>query len=242
MTDSTTTEGSTLDQFLNTLFGLIGVIGFGFAIWQWRQSEKIRDLFERTLEAIAQNAGDFAQATDTMGGRIFARQVQRQCYALVRTESRMSRYFVRFYPAEESSSWQTSLGERKTQTVEKTGTSLYRLVLSGTAAVDGTDKLIYGPYETLPMAGTYRVRLNLSVTPPEGATEDTLILRLDVNGSNQQLSERFYSTKDVIGTEKSYELVFRYKDTSEKLEYRVALLKKGTSATVYDVTVERIGR
>ncbi len=92
------------------------------------------------------------------------------------------------------------------------------------------------------MAGTYRVRFNLTAMPPEGVAEDIPILRLDVNGSNQQLSERFYSVKEVIDTATSYESVFRYKDTSEKLEYRVALLKMGTSATVYDVIVERIGR
>ena len=233
-----------MDLALNIFFGVVGVVGFLFALWQWRQSEKVRDLFERTLEAIAQNAGDYAQNTDTMSARLFASQVQKQCYALVGSKAKIGHYFVRFFPAEESSYWLTGVGKYVTESVDRRGMEQLRLKLEGEAPRDGTEKLVYGPYETLPLTGTYRVTFGLKVTPPKGADGATPVLRLDVNGSNpnQRPAERFYSADDLTKGQKSFELTFRYSDLREKLEYRVSLLKKGTAGSIYDVTLERTGR
>ncbi len=111
------------------------------------------------------------------------------------------------------------------------------------ATEDGTHKLIYGPYETLPIQGLYRISFtSLKVEVPEGTPDTDRVVRLDVNGSNAQLAERFLTARDVKKPGVTYAMTFRYRNTEEKLEYRIALLKKGVSGCIYDLVLERIGR
>lgn len=228
-----------LGTTLNVVFGVIGLVAFVFTIWQWRQSETARGLLERSLQAIVLDAEDFRAMSKTQAATLFARQIQHRCNALLRLPSVPGRYFVRFYPSEESSAWLTHLGSSVPERVERDA-SRYRLVMKGRATRDGTDKLLYGPYEVLPLTGSYRVSFHLAINPPEGLPHQTPVVRLDVLAQDKPLAVRHLRASDVERGFDWYWLSFEYRELGCKLEYRVALLKKDVEVTSYDVTVQRL--
>lgn len=242
-----------LDLSLNIGFGLIGVFGVILAIIQWRQSEKVTDLFERTLEAIAQNAEDLSHSTTSPDARQFSRQVQRQCYALIRQRSQMGRYWVLHYPAESTSRLQTNIGVRTSQQVQRRGQVFDQLILEARTVEDANNRLIYGPHERLPIIGTYRVNFrSLKLTPPDGAGPDDLIATLDVYGTDRVLAEKHIYVKNLaenghpresdLNNSKQFDVTFRYRDVTEQIEYRINIPIKDVYCSIYDLSVERIGR
>jgi hypothetical protein len=148
------------------------------------------------------------------------------------------RHFVRYYPGELSSAWYSDVGERALESVPDA--TAKRMVIAGSAYEDGTGKLLFGPQERLPLVGRYKVMFHLSFTNLDLFGADDRLVRLDVYGNDRPLAAQIFSRADLDGQYHWYELRFDYTDLSLKLEYRVALLKKGLSGSVYDVTVDKI--
>jgi hypothetical protein len=115
------------------------------------------------------------------------------------------------------------------------------MVMAGTAFQDGTGKLLFGPHERLPLAGHYKVAFHLAIRNLDIFASSDELVRLDVYGNDHALAARFIQGADLDSEYCWYELLFDYTDLTLKLEYRIALLKKGLAGSVYDVTVEKIG-
>ncbi|MCG7205737.1 hypothetical protein [Streptomyces arenae] len=229
-----------LEFGLNLLFGAVGIVGFGFAVWQWKQSETTRKVMNRSLEALVSNAQLYEMLADSQAGEMFASQVQRQCAALISQPVQVGRYFVRFFPGEESSCWLTELGLPQVEPGER-GASSQRITLWGKALRDGTDKLVYGPHETLPLRGSYRVDFRFAIKAGPDNEMFRPMVRIDVNGADSRLAEKVLLGSQVSNEYEWYSLTFRYADIKEKLEYRVALLQKDTEGKIYDVIVRYLG-
>jgi len=148
------------------------------------------------------------------------------------------RHFVRYYPGELSSAWYSDVGGRTLESVPDATTN--RMVMAGVAYEDGTGKLLFGPQERLPLVGRYKVMFRLSFKNLDLFDADDQLVRLDVYGNDRPLVAQIFSRADLKGQYDWYGLLFDYTDLSLKLEYRVALLKKGVAGSVYDVTVEKI--
>jgi hypothetical protein len=229
-----------LEIGLNLLFGTVGIVGFGFAVWQWKQSQAAKEVMNRSLEAIVRNAQAYEISADSEAGIVFANQVERQCAALISQPPQVGRYFVRFFPGEESSHWLTVLGTPVAETGDR-GASSKRVVMCGRALRDGTDKLIYGPYETLPLKGKYRVDFRLAVEIAPENEPSLPLVRIDINGAESVLAEKTLLGSQVSNDYEWYSLTFRYVDLTEKLEYRVALLQKGVEGKLYDIMLRHLG-
>ena len=148
------------------------------------------------------------------------------------------RHFVRYYPGELSSAWYSDVGGRMLESLPDAPAN--RMVMAGAAFEDGTGKLLFGPHERLPLVGRYKVMFRLSFKNLDLFDADDRLVRLDVYGNDGRLAADFFSRADLDDQYHWYELQFDYTDLSLKLEYRVALLKKGLAGSVYDVTVEKI--
>jgi hypothetical protein len=148
------------------------------------------------------------------------------------------RHFVRYYPGELSSAWYSDVGGRTLESVSDATAN--RMVMAGAAYEDGTGKLLFGPQEHLPLVGHYEAKFHLSFKNLDLFDADDRLVRLDVYGDDRPLAAQIFTRVDLRDEYDWYELLFDYTDLSLKLEYRVALLKKGLAGSVYDVTVRKI--
>ncbi|WP_143424991.1 hypothetical protein [Geodermatophilus pulveris] len=151
-----------------------------------------------------------------------------------------TRHFVRFFPGEVSARWWTEVGRRTVEYVDSEG-RCPRCVIEGEAREDGTDKLVFGPYERLPLVGTYEVTWRLAVHCPDTVDKKAEVVRLDVYGRDRAMGEWRLKREQVTEEYRYYSVKFPYRNPRLALEYRVSLLKKGVVARLYDVTVERPG-
>jgi len=128
-----------------------------------------------------------------------------------------------------------------------------QLILEARTVEDANNKLIYGPHERLPIIGTYRVNFrSLKLTPPDGAGPDDLIATLDVYGTDRVLAEKHIYVKNLaenghpresdLNNSKQFDVTFRYRDVTEQIEYRINIPIKDVYCSIYDLSVERIGR
>ncbi|HEY6312976.1 MAG TPA: hypothetical protein VIY52_19540 [Streptosporangiaceae bacterium] len=149
------------------------------------------------------------------------------------------RHYVRYFPGEVSSAWHSDVGRRTIESLPDTTEN--RMVIAGVAYEDGTGKLLFGPQERLPLIGHYKVMFHLAYKNLDRFAPDDKLVRLDVYGDDHALAQRFMSATDLDSGYRWYELFFEYTNLALKLEYRIALLRKGLAGSVYDVTVEKIG-
>jgi hypothetical protein len=149
------------------------------------------------------------------------------------------RHFVRYYPGELSSAWYSDIGGRRLDVIQ--GARANRMVMAGAAYQDGTGKLLFGPQERLPLVGHYKVAFNLAFKNLDVFGASDQLVRLDVYGNDHALAVRYLQGAELVSKYHWYELLFDYTDLMLKLEYRVALLRKGLAGSVYDVTVEKVG-
>ena len=180
-------------------------------------------------------SGPVILAKDKLTLSDLARYAQRQHNLGVES---FVRHFVRYYPGELSSAWYSDVGGRTLETVPDATAN--RMVIAGAAYEDGTGKLLFGPQERLPLAGHYKATFRLSFKNLDLFNTDDQLVRLDVYGNDRPLAAQIYTRADLKDQYNWYGLLFDYTDLSLKLEYRIALLKKGLAGSVYDVTVEKI--
>jgi hypothetical protein len=114
------------------------------------------------------------------------------------------------------------------------------MIISGRAWRHNTDKLIFGPYERLPITGRYIAKFNLLFHVPDVYSEHEVV-RIDVYGADRVLHERRFTGKEVAPTYQQYPIEFECPDIDEKIEYRVSILRSGVRAQVYDITVAWLG-
>jgi hypothetical protein len=216
---------------LEVIFGLIGVASLGYAVWQNRSAESAKQLTHRitsNVRALAQDIVRLNAGTPTEG---YARSIVEVSTSLLGDSPPnvpiVGDFSVAYYAPEA----QTKIGAVVKETDTNYGYAL-KGVLKGAAVPDGKvplrAALVYGPYKTLPLGGSYRAEFRLR---REGGPlpESGSLIRLDVFHlqTSTFLATRFLTPGEVPEAWDWISLEFDYADVRWPLEYRVIVLQPG---------------
>ena len=227
---------------LNILFGLITIASLIYAVWQNKRTTSLKNLtleITKNIRAISQTIYEMNRNTPTEG---YAKSIAYMCDSLILATAeplKIGSVEVQYYAVN-----MPPLKSHCGELVDDTET-LYRKAIKGRILESGHEKgLVYGPYEKLPVTGTYSVTFRLKGVVDESIEDESQVVRLDVYNDQEcgVIEEIFLLANQISRTYVDYELQFRYTNLSLPLEYRVAILLPSAEIWFEKVRVKRVHR
>jgi hypothetical protein len=236
---------------LNIVFGIIGIVSFGYAIWQNRSAESARQITKRVTENIRELAREAARLSVGSPTEGYARSIVQIANSLIGEHNSNATREVGVVRIDYLAAQLRSRIAEVTLSSDSIFGHVYRGKYVGSRWTEDTippnlvgvvpqeSVLVYGPYRNLPVRGAYKAEFRLRRDPMERISSEPF-LRLDVYcfERNEMLAVRYLSNREVVPTWQVFPVYFFYPDPDIQLEYRVAIMVPGVDVAFEFVTAE----
>jgi hypothetical protein len=230
---------------LNLVFGIVGFISFGYAIWQNRSAQSARRLTVAVTRNVQQLAREMIAASIGTPNEGYARSIEQISSSLLsgepeRQNRSVGEFQTEFLPQQLS----TRVGVE-----HRTSDSLYGTTIRGRMTggewsdadfspgrgheIRRDSVLVYGPYRTLPVPGRYTAEFRIRRLGDAPLPQSKPLVYTDVYclQRDEYLATQKWTIREVGTTWQAFNVTFDYVHISTRVEYRVA-------ACVPDVDLE----